>query len=84
MDELRCIFKKIYNQLETGFNKAYKKYGLTSTQLDILLYLSEKSGTDSTLTDIAAHFGVKHTSVIHVLKVLEKKGFIRRLSLIHI
>lgn len=78
MDELRCIFKKIYNQLETGFNKAYKKYGLTSTQLDILLYLSEKSGTDSTLTDIAAHFSVKHTSVIHVLKVLEKKGFIRR------
>ena len=31
---------------------------------------------ENTLTDIAAHFGVKHTSVIHVLKLLEKKGLI--------
>lgn len=78
MDELKPYFKKIHNQLESGFTKAYKKYGLTSTQLDILLYLYWNSGTEVTLTDIAAHFGVKHTSVIHVLKILEKKEHIRR------
>lgn len=76
MNELKCYFKKIHNQLESGFNKAYKKYGLTSTQLDVLMYLSQKTDTDNTLTDIAAHFNVRHTSAIHVLKILEKKDFI--------
>lgn len=76
MDELKLYFKKIHNQLEAGFNKAYKKYGLTSTQLDVLIYLSQKTDEKCTLTDIAAHFGVKHTSVIHVLKLLDKKGLI--------
>lgn len=76
MDEAKYYFKKIHNQLEAGFNKAYKKYGLTSTQLDILLYLAQDNNTENTLSDIAAHFGVKHTSVIHVLKLLEEKGLI--------
>ncbi len=76
MDELKLYFKKIHNQLEAGFNKKYKKYGLTSTQLDVLLYLSQETDSESTLSNIAAHFGVKHTSVIHVLKLLEQKGFI--------
>ena len=75
-DELKCYFKKIHNQLEAGFNQKYKKYGLPSTQLDVLLYLSQETGRENTLSDIAAHFDVKHTSVIHVLKILEKKGFI--------
>lgn len=78
MDELKFYFKKIHNQLETGFNKVYKKHGLTSTQLDILMYLSRKTDKESTLSDIAAYFGVRHTSVIHVLKLLEKKGFINK------
>ncbi len=76
MDGPKCYFKKIHNQLEAGFNKVYKRYGLTSTQLDILMYLSKKTDREITLTDIAAHFEVKHTSVIHVLKLLEQKGFI--------
>lgn len=76
MDELNFYFKKIHNRLEAGFNKKYKKYGLTSTQLDVLIYLSQETNGENTLSDIAAHFGVKHTSVIHVLKLLEQKGFI--------
>lgn len=76
MNELNCYFKKIHNQLEASFNKVYKKYGLTSTQLDVLFYLSQETDAKNTLTDIASHFGVRHTSAIHVLKLLEKKGFI--------
>lgn len=76
MDEPKIYFKKIHNQLEAGFNKEYKKYGLTSTQLDVLMYLSQETGGETTLSDIAAHFDVRHTSVIHVLKLLEQKGFI--------
>lgn len=76
MDELKLYFKKIHNQLDANFTRAYRKYGLTSTQLDVLVYLSQENNGKCTLTDIAAHFGVKHTSVIHVLKLLDKKGFI--------
>ncbi len=76
MKEINGYFKKIHNQLETGFNKEYKKYGLTSTQFDIMLYLTQEADREITLSDIAAHFGVRHTSVIHVLKLLEQKGFI--------
>ena len=76
MDELKLYFKKIHNQLESGFHKKYKKYGLTSTQLDVLMYLSQDTDSEITLSNIAAHFGVKHTSVIHVLRILEQKGFI--------
>ena len=75
-DTLKVYFKKIHNQLEAGFNQKYRKYGLTSTQLDVLLYLTQETDRENTLSDIAAHFSVKHTSVIHVLKLLEKKGFI--------
>lgn len=78
MDELKLYFKKIHNQLESGFTKAFQKYGLTSTQQDILLYLYWNANVKVTLTDIAAHFGVRHTSVIHVLKLLEKKDLICR------
>lgn len=76
MNKLNNYFKKIHNQLEAGFNREFKKYGLTSTQLDVLLYLSLETDKENTLSDIAAHFGVRHTSVIHVLKLLEQKGFI--------
>ena len=34
----------------------------------------------NTLTNLSAHFGVKHTSMIHVLKLLDEKGFITRTS----
>lgn len=78
MDELKLYFKKIHNQLESGFTKAFQKYGLTSTQQDILLYLYWNANVKVALTDIAAHFGVRHTSVIHVLKLLEKKDLICR------
>ncbi|MCI9123874.1 MAG: MarR family transcriptional regulator [Eubacterium sp.] len=76
MDELRCYFKKIHNQLDTGFTRALQKHELTCTQFDLMLYLSQNTGKQTTLTDISTHFGVKHTSVIHVLKILEKKELI--------
>lgn len=77
MTGLKCYFKKIHNQLEANFNRALRKHGLTITQFDILSYLAS-SGTPKTLTDISVHFGVRHTSVIHVLKVLDQKGFITK------
>lgn len=78
MDDLKCYFKKIHNQLESGFTRALRKHGLTCTQFDILVYLDRHTDKRNTLTDLSAHFGVKHTSMIHVLKLLDEKGFITR------
>ncbi len=78
MQEIKCYFRKIHNRLDASFNKGLRQYGLTSAQFDILSYLAQGARDQNTLTDISAHFGVKHTSAIHVLKLLEQKGFIER------
>lgn len=78
MNEIGCYLKKIQLQLEAGFNNAYRKYGITRTQFDILIFLGRQEGNANTLTDIASHFGVRHTSMLHVLKRLEEKGYIKK------
>ena len=78
MQDLKRYFKKIHNHLDASFNRALRRYGLTSTQFDFLIYLMENSVDRPTLTDLASHFGVRHTSAIHVLKILQDKGFIEK------
>lgn len=78
MDEIKCYLKKIHNRMEANFNKVLRNYGLTGAQFDLLVYLTRNDKSGNTLTDISAHFGVKHTSAIHVLKILEKKGLIEK------
>ncbi|WWR14982.1 MarR family transcriptional regulator [Lachnospiraceae bacterium JLR.KK008] len=79
MKEDICIcIKRIHNQLERGKNRNLKVHGLTGTQLDILEYLYYGDGKRCTLAGIAAFFDVKHTSVLHVVKILEKKELVVR------
>ena len=70
--------KKIHILMERQRNIAYRGYNLTSTQIDIMEYLYFNCDGKNTLSDIVAFFGVQHTSVIHVLKILEKKELIYR------
>ena len=76
--QIGMYLKKIHLSLERGRNRILKKYDLTAPQIDTLVYLLMHEDSENTLTAIAAYFGVKHTSTIHVLKLLEKKGFIYR------
>ena len=46
MNEIGCYLKKIHNQLENDFNRKFKKYGLTSTQLDVLEYLAQHADAE--------------------------------------
>ena len=78
MKEIGFYMKIIHNQLETSFTRTFKKYGLTSTQVDVLEYIAQETKEISTLSNLATHFGVRHTSMIHVIKRLEAKGFIYR------
>ncbi len=80
MDENEIVryLKKIHNHLERGKNRDLKRYGLTGTQLEALQYLCRKQERMGTLSEMALFFDVKHTSILHVVKLLEKKGLIAR------
>lgn len=76
MDDTGLLLKKISNRMECNRNRSLKKLGLTATQLDLLYYLYSHREQENTLSDITAFFGIQHTSAIHVLKILEEKGYI--------
>ena len=78
MNQIGLYLKKIHIILERRRNYEYRDYDLTSTQIDILEHLYFNGSEKNTLSDIAAFFGVQHTSVIHVLKILENKELIYR------
>lgn len=71
------LIKIISNQLDAGKNEKLKQDNLTSSQLELLFFLDSRSETTSQ-KDIGEYFGVRHTTVIHILKRLEEKGFIGR------
>ena len=76
MSHTGLLLKKISNRLECNRNRALKELGLTATQVDLLYYLYSHQEQENTLSDITAFFGIQHTSTIHVLKILEEKGYI--------
>ncbi len=76
MSHTGLLLKKISNRLECNRNRALKELGLTATQVDLLYYLYSHQQQENTLSDITAFFGIQHTSAIHVLKILEEKGYI--------
>jgi len=77
-NEVGMYLKKIGNRLERGKNRRLKDMGLTGTQMEVLEYLHCREEKECGLCSVAAYFDVKHTSVLHVVKLLEKKGLIVR------
>lgn len=76
--EVGMYLKKIGNHLERGKNRRLKTLGLTGTQMEMMEYLYYQNQEKCGISDIAAYFDVKHTSVIHVIKLLEKKELVVR------
>ena len=79
---LGFLMKSLVNHMESNINAELKNTGITVTQLGIMefIYYSKEPVQ---IVDIAEHFDVKHTSVLHVLKKLEEKGFVYRESIPH-
>ncbi|MCD8355135.1 MAG: MarR family transcriptional regulator [Clostridia bacterium] len=69
--------KQIANRLEAGWNAALKSLNVTGTQLCMLEYLYHNPEKNQ-VSDISEFFRVKHTSTLHVLRLLEKKQYIYR------
>lgn len=77
MDAMRAL-KQINNMLEANINERLREYGITITQLDVLIYLYRNNDKAVSQKDICEFLKVKHTSLIDVLKRLESKLLIRR------
>lgn len=78
MHDLGLLFKMIHNRLEKGRNIQLSSYNLTGAQMDVLLYLFQHKGESVSQKEIGAHLDVCHTSIIDILRNLEKKHFIVR------
>lgn len=72
------LIKKISNRLLTEMNYNLKKYGITARQLEVLSFLNMNG--DSSQKDIADYFGIRHTTVIDLLKKLEGKNLIAKIK----
>lgn len=69
-------FKRIHEAFVLDSNRNLKKVGLTSSQMDILIYLFLNEGKTITQRDIEKYFGLTHSTVIGILKRLAEKEYI--------
>ena len=84
MEEEICIGKALHmvgNQMKRLFDNAALEYGLTSIQSRIIRFLYlESQKRDVYQKDIEEEFNIRRSSVTSVLQLLEKKGYIKRVS----
>lgn len=76
-DKLGVLIKMIHFTYEARINDVLKKYDLTRSQCDIIIYLS-RSEEDVTQRMIEKTFHISNPTVTGLLNRLESKGFIKR------
>lgn len=84
MDDKIHIGKQIFtfcNKLNRKIGKEASKYGVTSVQGRILGFLNHKSHVkDIFQKDIEEELDIRRSSVTSVLQLMEKNGYIKRVS----
>lgn len=71
------LIKKISDRLLAEMNYNLKKYDITARQLEVLSFLNMNGS--SSQKDIADYFGIRHTTVIDLLKKLGEKNLITKI-----
>lgn len=72
------LIKQLHIALENNFNKFSKKYKLTSSQMDILIFLLHNKDKIVNQRDIEIFLSLSNPTIAGTLLRLEKKGFIIR------
>lgn len=72
------LIKQLHIALENNFNKFSKKYKLTSSQMDILIFLLHNENKIVNQRDIENFLSLSNPTIAGTLLRLEKKGFIIR------
>ncbi len=77
MENIGQLIKQISNILINDLNKRLKKYEITFSQLQVLLIMKE-TNNKICQKEIANQLKIKHTSLIDILKILERKELITK------
>ena len=75
MENIGQLIKQISNVLINDLNKRLKDYDITFSQLQVLLVIKE-SNSKICQKDIADILKIKHTSLLDVLKILQRKELV--------
>ncbi|MFA9379679.1 MAG: MarR family winged helix-turn-helix transcriptional regulator, partial [Acetanaerobacterium sp.] len=76
--KLGILLKFIHNAIETDCNSMLKEMNLTSTQIDVLMYLLMNQDHEVNQKDVENEFKIKNPTVTGILKRLESKGLVQR------
>lgn len=71
-----CLNHEISRVLDPNLSE----YNITGNQCGFLLFLLSRTDTDTYQRDIEIEFNLRRSSATSVLKVMEKRGLIRRVS----
>lgn len=80
--ELRSLNNLICRYFEFSSHKEENER-MTGSNCWIIGYLAERSGSDVFQKDIEEHFSITRSTTSKVLGLMEQKGFIERLSVLH-
>lgn len=69
------MIKQISDRMSAAADASFRRHGLTSSQANVLGYLSERGG-EATQKEIARHLGVAHTTVLGLVSRLTQAGFL--------
>lgn len=72
------LIKELYTSLENNLNQYLKKYKLTSSQMDILMFLFHNEDKIVNQRDVENYLSLTNPTIAGTLFRLEKKGFIKR------
>ncbi len=71
------LFKTINDKFEARGNAACQKAGITHSQFQVLLFLSEHKNMIVTQKMLETEFNVSHPTINGILKRMEENGFIK-------
>lgn len=72
------LIKELHTSLDNRFNIFLDKYKITSSQMDILMFLYHNEEKIINQRDIENFLGLSNPTIAGTLYRLEKKGFIKR------
>jgi DNA-binding MarR family transcriptional regulator len=78
-EQEQCIgywLKRLHSQMRKKGDAQMKQWGLTISQVNILVYLAQYPRGTVSQKQIEDAFGLKHSTVIGTLGRLQKKGFL--------
>lgn len=76
-DDIGFYFKKINDYIIINANNRLNNRGITFSQMHILSYLIKRKEEAVPQKDIETRFGLQHSTVIGLLKRMEKKDLLR-------